>query len=137
FYNTISTLFYAQNYMKLYEAWQSAVFFEKDHGNGFRWSIRPEFQRRLMLNNTTDYNWAKGGEEKLTDNVPAALSAWKWEEHNAALLNIALTWQPGITYTLYPDFKESNYSRLPVFSLNYQKGIPGIFNSKTDFDKWR
>ena len=136
-YNTISTLLYAKNYMKLYERWDATLFFEKDHGNGFSWNIKLNYQERTPLDNTTGYSWAKNAESKLTSNTPNVPATLVWASHNAVITKIALSYQPGYTYTQYPGYKEPNKSRWPVFTLAYEKGIPDILNSKTDFDKWR
>jgi len=50
---------------------------------------------------------------------------------------IGLSWQPGIRYVQYPDYKQPLSSRWPTFGLQYEKGIPGILGSVVDWDKWR
>ncbi|WP_276134886.1 DUF5686 and carboxypeptidase regulatory-like domain-containing protein [Polluticoccus soli] len=133
-YNTVSTLLRARNHMKIYERWNGAVFVERHYGNGFRWYAKMDYQHRLPLENTTSFSWS---DEKLTSNVPDELAWVKWEEHNAALATVWLAYRPGTTYTLYPTYKQPHGSNWPLFSIWYQKGIAGVFDSKTDFDKWR
>jgi hypothetical protein len=135
-FNTISTLLYGKNYMKLYERKDATVFFEKDHGNGFKWNVKLNYQERTPLDNTTGYSWAENAESRLTSNTPTVPTTLAWTAHNAVIAKIALSYQPGYTYTQYPDYKEANGSRWPVFTLAYEKGIPDILDSKTDFDKW-
>lgn len=136
-YNTISTLFYGQNYMKIYERWQAGIFFSRNYGNGFRWNIKGEYQQRLPLNNTETFTWSKDKGRQLTDNIPEEFTTSVWEKHNAVLLKISASYQPGVTYTQYPERKVPQGSDWPTFSVSYEKGIPDILNSKTDFDKWR
>jgi hypothetical protein len=135
-YNTVSTLLYAQNYMKLYERWTGAAFFEKNHGNGLRWNVRLGYQDRSLLSNTTSYTWSEH-KERLTANVPGYTQPVLFADNKAVLAKASISYKPGYTYTLYPDYKRPNGSRWPTFTLSYEKGIPDILNSVSDFDKWR
>lgn len=136
-YNTIATLLRGYNYMKVYERWDGAVFYERNYGNGFELKAKANFQKRLPLANTTHYTFSKKDVDRLTANYPLPLQWINWEEHNAALFKASVSYQPGYTYTQYPDYKTPQGSPLPTFTLSYEKGIPGILDSKTDFDKWR
>jgi len=91
----------------------------------------------MPLENVSDYSWAKGNRAPFTDNVPAEIAGYDKPAHHAFLLHAGVSYQPGFTYVQYPDFKSPQSSNWPVFSLSYDKGIPGILDSKTDFDKWR
>lgn len=135
-YNTISTLFYEHNYMKLYERWDAAIHLDRNYGNGLKWSVKAAYQKRMPLENTTDYSWTKT-DNGYTDNEPGNLAAYTWEEHSAVLAKASISYQPGFQYIMYPDHKEPRESRWPTFTLGYEKGIPNVLNSKTDFDKWR
>ena len=115
FANSFSTLFYRKNYMKIYERWQGAAYFSRNYGNGFSWNAKMEFQRRMPLQNTTGYNWAAKDVQPITSNLPAELSSYNWTTYNAALIKIGLSYQPGFTYTLYPDFKQPHRSGPPGF----------------------
>lgn len=136
-YNTVLVLFYGNNPMKLYERYTAAGFFNRNYGNGFTFSAKAGFQKRLPLSNTTFFTWAKDDKVNFTDNVPAPLSGRLWEVHNAVLVKASLSYKPGVKYIQYPKFKSPVNSVWPMFTLSYEKGIPGLFNSKTDFDKWR
>jgi len=138
FYNSVSTLFYRKNYMKIYERWEAALSLARNYGNGFRWAGKFEFQHRVPLNNTTSYNWASSEVMPFSDNSPAVPGRTTgWTPYNAVLLKLAASYQPGYTYTLYPDYKMPRSGNWPVFTLQYEKGIPTLLNSKVDFDKWR
>ncbi len=137
FYNTVSTLFYRKNYLKLYERWNARLLFAKNHGTGFKWNAGLGFQKRLPLQNTSTYSFAKEGVGGFTDNIPDEFKSYLWEEHNAVIANLSLSYQPGYRYVRYPEYMRSLASNWPVFTLSYQKGIPGLLDSKTDYDKWR
>lgn len=135
-YNTFTTLLYNENYLKIYERWNAALFYKKYYGNGLSWNVKLSYQQRLPLENTTTYTW-NGGGDKLTPNVPTSLLGVLWEQNDAVIADATISYQPGFTYTKYPDYIAPHSSKWPKFTLTYQKGIPNILNSKTDFDKWR
>lgn len=136
-YNTISTLFYRNNYLKLYERWNANLFFKHNIGTGFQWSAQLGFQQRIPLDNTTDFSFAKTNAGGYTDNIPTEYKKFIWEKHNAVIAKLSVSYQPGYTYTQFPDYMMPHGSNMPVFTLSYEKGIPNILNSKTDYDKWR
>ncbi len=135
--NTISTLFYRKNYLKLYERWNAALLYNRSLGNGLKWEAKLGFQQRIPLDNNTDYSFAKSNTGGFTENIPPELKPQLWEKHNAVIARVKLSYQPGYTYTLYPDYRMPHPGDWPVFSLSYEKGIPNVLNSKVDFDKWR
>ena len=137
--NTYRSLLARQNDLKLYERWEAAAFVKRNYGNGWTWSLKGSFQQRLLLENITTYTFAKATVRGYTDNTPAVLQLASplWQQHNAFIVNASLTYKPGFTYTQFPDYKVANGSSWPRFTLSYQKGIAGILDSKTDFDKWK
>jgi hypothetical protein len=138
-FNTYRSLFFRENDLKIYERWEAAAFLRRNYGNGFSWFVRASWQQRIPLQNTTDYSILPGDNSGVGDNTPPTLQtvATVWEPHQAALLSVWLSYRPGVTYTQYPDYKVANGSRWPLFTFHYQKGLPGILESKTNFDKWR
>ena len=135
--NTVSTLLYNQNYLKLYERWQAGLRIGRNYGTGLSWSLKGEFQRRMPLYNTTDYSWAKSSRGPISPNIPTELLANPWYTHNATIATARINYKPGIKYIQYPDFKSPVSSNWPTFGLEYTKGIPDILDSKTDYDKWK
>jgi hypothetical protein len=138
-FNTYRALFARINDLKIYERWEAAAFVRRNYGNGLTWLVKAAWQQQLPLQNTTDYSVTKGDKSEFKDNTPPELlnKATTWEQHNAALIDVTISFKPGYTYTQYPDYKVANSSSWPKFTLSYQKGLPGILDSKTDFDKWK
>jgi len=140
-YNSISTLFYNQNYLKIYERWTAGFFVNRDYANGFNWTLRASWQRRNPLDNTSYYSFAGGGKTAMSPNLPdlnpTLTDNINWESHDATLVSLNLSYKPGYTYVQQPDKRVPIGSRWPRFTLNYEKGLPNILNSKVDFDKWR
>ncbi|MBL7720334.1 MAG: carboxypeptidase-like regulatory domain-containing protein [Flavipsychrobacter sp.] len=136
-YNVVSTLLYQKNHMKLYERMQANIFFNRSYGNGLRWRLSAGWQERYILFNTSNFSWASSDVQPFTENIPASLKTVLWQNHQAVLAKASISYKPGHTYTQYPDYKVSNGSKWPLFSLDYEKGISGVLNSDVDFDKWR
>lgn len=136
-YNTISTLFYRKNYLKIYERTGGQFFVDRNFGNGLKLGGQFGYYYRAPLQNTDFRSFAKGSVGHLTDNIPTELIGYHWSAHYAAIVHLSASYQPGYTYVKYPDYLRPLGSRLPTFTISYTKGIPGLWGSKTDFDKWR
>jgi len=134
FMNSMYTLWGGDNYMKLYEKAYGKIVVRRNRANGFKASAFVSYEYRTPLENSTDYTFIKSVRDNLTPNNPASLGAF--ERHRAALAGISLSYQPGWNYIQYPKFKSAVRSNAPIFTINYTKGIHGIFDSKSDFDKW-
>jgi hypothetical protein len=140
-FNTYADLIYRENDLKIYERWDASVYLGRNYGNGLSWFVKPSYQQCLPLQNTTDFSILGGNTEAgYTNNLPPHLAAvaQPWVKNDAAIINATISYQPGYHYTQFPDYKISNGdSKWPIFTLHYEKGIPGIINSVSDFDKWR
>jgi hypothetical protein len=135
-FNSLTTLFFNYNELKLYERWTGALTLRRNGGNGFRWWARAAYDHRIPLENSTDFTWAKKEDGKYTDNLPIALRAWHYEEHDAVTARIGLSYQAGYHYVQYPDYKRPVASNAPTLLVQYEKGIPTLFGSNTDWDRW-
>lgn len=137
--NSYSALFYRENDLKIYERYDATAYLGHNHGTGITWYLKASWQQRLPLINSSTYSFIPGGTEGFKPNAPGYLvgAATKWEQHNAALVEASISYKPGIKYVQFPDYKVATGSNWPQFTLTYKKGIPGIFDSKTDYDKWR
>ena len=132
--NLSYTLFGGQNYMKIYENRLGKLNVLRNWGNGLKATLGLSYEQRMPLENTTDYVFSEGNKKNLTPNQPANLPLF--EEHKAALVSASISYQPGWRYIQYPKYKAALRSSAPVFTARYTKGIPNIFDSKSDFDKW-
>ena len=135
--NTYRSLFARENDLKMYERSELSVIARRNYGNGFSWNIRTSFQDRIPLENSDSLSFARGNRGGYTSNMQAVGGTIQpWQRHKAMIVTAGISFKPGYTYTQYPDYKVANGSSWPRFSVTYQKGFAGIFNSATDFDKW-
>lgn len=136
--NTINTLLWGDNFMKIYENYFLSLGFSKRFESGFRLSISTLYEDRRQLNNTTDFTVFKDNRKNITANYPLdSIPAQFFDANKAFILSIDMSFRPGQRYIQYPNRKMSLGSKYPTFSLNYTKGIKGIFGSDANFDKWR
>ncbi len=123
--NTISSLFYRLNYIKIYEKNFAKVRYSEEIKNGIYFATSLEYAKRAPLFNTTDYSFAKQDVNGFTSNNPLDPTDFTnaaFTEHNIATLNIGTTFVIGQKYLSYPDRKFNiGESKFPTISLNYIK----------------
>ena len=136
FPNTIGTLYFEQNFLKLYEKTFVAVTATKRLADGLRGTLSFSAEKRVLPGNATLYTWRDVKDRRFTSNYPEELAPGLFPNHKAILTNINLRWQPGQKYIQYPNRLFSIGSNWPIFYLYYTHGwnMPG---SDVDFDKWR
>jgi Family of unknown function (DUF5686)/CarboxypepD_reg-like domain len=135
--NSISTLWGGNNFMKIYENWFGAAGFSKRYESGLRIAINALYEDRLPIENTTNYTLIKKDTINFTANYPYEKISEQFTRHQAFQVSVDISIKPGQRYIQFPRSKVAIGSKYPTFSLNYTKGIKGIFGSDADFDKWR
>ncbi len=134
--NTLSTLFYRNNYIKFYEAWFARTDYRKTFESGLRVGLSANYESRIPLRNTSDFSFFYK-DKPLLPNHPYELANIPFNRHAALVVSAVLTWQPGQRYIELPTRKIPIGSKYPTFELQYGKGLPNIFGSTADFDKWQ
>ena len=128
--NTISTLFYEHNYLKLYQAAFGRVNYRKELGDGFVISGDVQYQNRSPLQNTSTTKWKDFADRNYTPNYPL-------RAHQAFIGSLHLKWQPGTKYIEFPDQKINIGSGYPTFNLTYTQGVKGLLGSDVNYSKWK
>jgi hypothetical protein len=136
FSNTLYTLLVKKNYMKLYENWFGQFSFTNSYENGWKWNVNSVFEDRIPLENSTDYSFYKK-EREFLPNHPYELETIPFFRHKALVAGASISWQPKQYYIQYPTYKESIGSTAPVYTIEYEKGFPDVFDSRVNFDKWK
>lgn len=135
--NSINTLFWGDNFMKIYENWFGSVGFAKRYESGLRFAINTLYEDRLPLDNTTKFTVFKKDSVNIQPNYPYEKIVQQFTRHQAFLLSIDVSIKPGQKYIQFPYNKVAIGSKYPTFSFNYTKGIKNILGSDADFDKWK
>jgi len=137
FLNSLSTLFYERNYMKIYEACFGRANFSKVVAEGLTLSATLQYQDRMPLENTTDFTFKNSETRTYAPNFPQELMSENFTRHQAVIATIGASWRPGSKYIEFPDRKVSLGSKYPTFNLALTQGVNGLFGSKIDYTKWR
>lgn len=135
--NTIATLNWTRNYMKIYEAWFAKANYAAGLGNGLTLNVGFNFQNRQALENTTDYKWKQVEDRSFTPNYPTNLLSANIPYHQSLVTTAQLTWRPGSKYIEFPDRKLQLGSRFPILSASFTQGINNLLGSDVDFSKWK
>lgn len=134
--NSIGTLLYGQNDMKIYENYFTKMGFSKRWESGITFKIEGEYEDRLPINNSTDFILNKKWLYRFTPNYPVEILSSQFQRHQAVLVHASMSIRPGQRYIQFPKYKMAIGSKYPTFTLDYTKGIKNIFGSDVDYDKW-
>ena len=134
--NTVSTLLYRRNYLKIYEAWFGRAAYSTAFENGLRLTVAANYEDRMPLRNKSEFSFFYQDRTWLP-NHPYELAQMPMPPHAAMVASINISFQPGQRYIQLPDRKIAIGSKYPTFEAQYAKGLRGIFGSTADFDKWK
>ncbi len=126
--NTVSTLFFKDNYMKLYERNFINASYGRELFNGFKVNAELAYSERKPLFNTTDYVVIKKDKAYTSNNplVPENDKTPAIIKHNLAKAYLSTRINFAQDYLSRPDgkFNVPN-DKYPVLYLNYEKGFAG------------
>lgn len=125
--NSISTLFFRDNYMKLYDNAFVRLNYEEEVLNGLYLYGSVEYTRRHALGNNTDFSTLKDIYHDYTSNnplLPYDYDTPAFEKHNMVKASIMAKISFGQTYRTRPDGRETITSdKYPLVYLKYEKGF--------------
>ncbi|NDI98191.1 carboxypeptidase-like regulatory domain-containing protein [Flavobacterium sp. LaA7.5] len=123
--NTVSTLFFKDNYMKLYDNTFAKAQYQQEVITGLTMLATTEYTRRRALTNNTDYVLIKDS-DSYTSNNPLApeTDVPAFENHHLMKASIVASMRFGQKYITRPDGKIPVGGRnYPSLSVMYQKGF--------------
>lgn len=127
--NTISSVFFKRNYMKLYEKQFAEVIFGRDIFNGVRLFSSIEYAKRSPLKNTSKYTMFSYKNRKYTSNNPIDAESLipVFSKHSVWKAQITAKINFGNKYLSLPDKKiDVGNKKYPTLYLGYRK----IFGAK-------
>ncbi len=128
FINSISTLFFKDNYMKLYNLEFAEIEYGQDIANGVNLKAKMDYEQRKPLFNTTDYTFIKKDDNYFSNNPldPNNNTNAGFEKHSLAKLNLTAKINFGSKYASRPDGKYNIRSnKYPTLYLGLEKGFAG------------
>jgi hypothetical protein len=146
-FNTSATLWFENNFMKIYEKdFGKLSFYYARLADVFSVSGSLEYGRRYELENLENARpWIRWNQFAFTPNAPFNQEYsnhffatkevyYRFLPHEALTLDLSLTWRPGQRYRLYNGRKRYLNNKNPSVTFHYTKGIPNVGNSVSDFD---
>ncbi len=143
--NSITSLFFEKNYLKLYDSKYFITGFKTEIANGLNLDISTNIEGRYVLENTTDYSFIETS-NVYTDNIPdnsyldsASNPINYMDDMSHADINLKLTYTPFQKFRMNNGRKVPGGSTWPTFSLAWQHGINDIpdINGKRTYDMIR
>ena len=132
--NSVYTLFYGRNYLKIYQAGFVQASWNYRHVSGFQFNSTINYQDRNPLENTNLFSFRRN-DIQFTKNIPTELIQKAEPRHQALIWKNSLQYQPGRKYIKYPDRIVSISSKFPTFGISYSIAKM-ILGSDVDFSKW-
>ena len=141
YFNTLSTLLSERNFVKYYRSVFANAGFQREVRNGIRLNVNLNYADRTQLfNNSYNHIFDNKNREFTSNNplapvnAPADDRSILFPQHQALTLNASVRFtfaQPFITRPTGRIFLQSAY---PVLTVNYRKGINGVFGSDVNYD---
>lgn len=136
-YNSFTSLFFRENYMKIYNKFFGQLDFSGELANGIYLVSSLEYSQRSALTNQNDFSFFGNAEiNPYTSNNPIDPIAVDpfFESHRAFILKVSLRLRYKQTYFSYPKQKIIQGSNLPDLWIDYERGLPYL-NSTVDYHK--
>ena len=134
--NTVSSLLFKNNFMKLYEKNFIAANFGREVVNGLNLNLNVEYSERKPLLNTTDQSITKTNDIYSSNNpiLPFDNVTPAFEKHNLVKTNVLARIKFGQQYWTRPDGKYNlGNEKYPTISLGYEKAFSAT-DKKYEYD---
>ncbi len=133
--NSINSLFYERNLMKLYEKKFISLSLSKRYG-GFMGAVTTEWANRSTLQNKSLYKVRDFENRRFTPNdpFPTGFNTSLFPDNQSFKISFRGTYDFSDKYATYPTGKVHQPSKYPRLGLTYVKGLKGVFGSAVDFD---
>jgi hypothetical protein len=140
FVNTFSSLFFKDNSINLYQRSYCGIRHSIEVVNGLEARIGGSYEWRKQLHNTTEYSFFYR-DSIYRPNEPNNPYIIADEQYlaggQAAIFNLGFSYTPQRYYFFDGRYKRLSRSSFPTFTFLWEKGVPGVFNSVTDYDYLR
>lgn len=135
--NSISSLFFKDNYIKLYNLEFAQINYAQDVANGLNLNAKVAYEQRKPLFNTTDYSFFKRDDIYSSNNplAPNDFTTPAFDQHHLIKANLTARINFGNKYISRPDgrynFKDEKY---PTVFLAFEKAFAAS-EKKYEFER--
>lgn len=132
--NTLSTLFYERNYMKIYERDYLSIKLDQKISDKLKFSVNTTWAERHQLFNNTNYTIRDIDNRDYTFNPPIndELSNTVFITHQATITDLSIQYIPKVRYRMENDKKRIVRGESPTITMNFRNGTP-IGNSDVKY----
>ena len=135
FENTIASLFFRQNYLKLYDNNFVSLGNMIDIANGLQLTTNVRFSRRVMLDNNSDFSFFYNNGRQYSPNEPVNIElVVPLINHNHTSLAVNFAYTPRLYYRIVGKRKHYVRSDFPTFFAGWRKGLNGVMGSSSNYD---
>lgn len=123
--NSISTLFYERNYMKIYERNYLSVKLDQKISDKLKLSVNTTWSERHQLYNNANYTIRDLEGRNYTPNPPAndELLNTKFVTHQATTADLSIQYIPKVRYRIENDEKKMVRGGSPTITGNFKNGL--------------
>lgn len=132
--NTITTLLFHDNYMKLYESSFITTNAKGYISDKISYKVGVNVEKRVPLQNTTNHGWFNTTGE-YTSNAPenVELNTTEFVENNSFIYHVGFEYKPWLKYSIRNGRKRVINSSSPTFDISYRSGAPVSTFDGADF----
>ncbi len=134
--NTLSTLFFEQNFMKLYRKEYVSAGIGRELVGNLYLSVGTELANNYSVTNTQDFVFRDIKERNFSSNNPItpALEDKLFPDYTSFFINSSLIYTLKQPYITKDKIKIYKLPLGPRFILTYKKGIPNVASSSSDYN---
>lgn len=134
--NSLNTLLFEQNFMKLFRKQYVSVSSGREITNGLYFSGGLELSKNISVINTIDYSLRNIRDKNFTSNNPFNPNEESklFPDHTTLRLSGTLIYTFNHEYITNQGIKIYEIPKTPRIILNYRKGIPNVLGSESDYD---
>jgi hypothetical protein len=134
--NSINSLYYERNLLKLYESRFLNLSYLKPFGS-VQTSLSAEYSNRRALRNTSDYTIRDLARREFTSNNPLVPGSDlpMFPENQAFKIKFRASYAFSNDYATYPSGKFYRPSKYPLLGINYERGLKELFGSDVNYSR--
>ena len=136
FLNSFSTLFFKENYLKLYRSKYASAGVKEEVVTGLNLDVNLEYARRTALQNSSNRTVGSFPNKEFTSNnplIPNLDAPLLFAENNALTLKVSAVYTFDEEYTTTANGRIYGQYKYPKIKFNYHKGI-NAFGSDVNYD---
>jgi Family of unknown function (DUF5686) len=133
--NSLSTLFFKKNNVKIYEKDFINLSFNDRFSNTFGIRTSVEWARRYPLQNTTNHYWLDPWNDDYIPNFPRSqeIGATEFKTNDAFIASFQVNYRPFLKKQYRNSIRYVDFASSPLITFKYRGAIPKVFGSQMDF----